>query len=123
MMLPTTNPGQPGGQYASRVPTLAQQQQQQQQQPPLSQHAQSNQDRPTIPGLPLQRLPMGALASKVVGPGQPGAQNATGTSAANMQRGLIDSMNLKQAPPVTPFVKQKVRPSPALLASERPISA
>ena len=98
-----TTPGQPANQYASRVPTMIQQ-------PPSTQQPHSREDstRPTIPGLPLQRLPMGALASKVVGPGQPSPGAQSGTNGAAMQRGLIDSMNLKQPPPIAPAPKQKV---------------
>jgi hypothetical protein len=74
------------GTYASRVPTWTQQK-----------------DRPVIPGLPGQRPPLGALVSKGIGAAAPGAPGAA------MQRGLIDSINLKQGGVAgIPFVKQKV---------------
>jgi len=75
------------GQYASRVPTLA---------------AQPQMERPVIPGLPGQRPPLGALVSKGAGAA------ASGGPGTAMQRGLIDSINLKQGGvPGIPFVKQK----------------
>ena len=75
------------GQYASRVPTLAQQPQM---------------ERPVIPGLPGQRPPLGALVGKGTGAA------ASGGPGTAMQRGLIDSINLKQGGiHGIPFVKQK----------------
>jgi hypothetical protein len=60
-------------------------------------------DRPVIPGLPGQRPPLGALVSRGTG------AQGTGTSGPAMQRGLVDSINLKQGGvPATPFIKQKV---------------
>jgi hypothetical protein len=58
-----------------------------------------------VPGLPLQRLPLGALATKGTGGGAP-MQRGGGLLGPI---GGVDTMNLKPGAMGGPFVKQKVR--------------